>query len=902
MQILSVDLENVKSYEKANVIFTQGVNAIVGQNGAGKSTILEAIGFTLFDTLDYNQTEFMRGGAKSAQARVTLVSSLDDRVYEVQRRIGSGAHYIVSDRELVTRICEGKADVLRFLRQHLQVEPATDLASLFRDAVGVPQGTLTAAFLLNDAQRKRVFEALLRVEEYSRVWEKLREPMNLLKARKAEVDNEISRLQGRLERMPTLEAEIDERKARLASMHKALGVAMEELNAIQGKLAKLEAARTAVQKAERALAEARTKLEGTQARHLAAEQARQDAEDAKKLVAIHAAGHAAYVAAQEQQAALDARLRQRQQVETQRATVDKQVALHAAQAHTLESELAAVAAAEKLVGELQTAVVEQTRLEGELERARQQQARLEDAKRAAQQQQEQLKRLQARQVELTRQLAEAQKVNAKIQQATTQAEADNVTLTEARALLVRLRSQAEMIKEQSQRLADVQTTVCPLCEQPLTADHRQAMLVRNERKVEEMRGSYRTANQQVQTLEAKLREQQDALQKWQAALLKLPRADEAEKVAEEVARVAGQLAEAEAQVAKLDDAAQQIEAATQALAALDDPRRRYDVAREQAARRTTLEQQLAQTRQDAAAAQQELAELQTALAAFGDLEAELDAVAATLKRHQAAYQTVLSNQRQADALAARVQDGAQLAEEVNTLAACVAELETAFNAAAKNFDAGDYAQSTQREQELQREVGTLRGQVDALEESQTHAARELAELRALTTSVAEAEAKRRHLDDQEDVLETILTKLRQAGPYISSALNRQISDGARQIFSDLMQDYSRHLSWNEDYSITLEVDGRQRAFSQLSGGEQMGAALSVRLALLREMSSIDIAFFDEPTANLDEVRREALARQILNVRGFRQLFVISHDDTFEQATQNLIRVERVDGVSRVLKG
>jgi hypothetical protein len=41
------------------------------------------------------------------------------------------------------------------------------------------------------------------------------------------------------------------------------------------------------------------------------------------------------------------------------------------------------------------------------------------------------------------------------------------------------------------------------------------------------------------------------------------------------------------------------------------------------------------------------------------------------------------------------------------------------------------------------------------------------------------------------------------------------------------------------------------------------------------------------------VRRESLARQILNVRGFRQIFVISHDDTFEQATQNLIRVERI---------
>jgi len=58
-----------------------------------------------------------------------------------------------------------------------------------------------------------------------------------------------------------------------------------------------------------------------------------------------------------------------------------------------------------------------------------------------------------------------------------------------------------------------------------------------------------------------------------------------------------------------------------------------------------------------------------------------------------------------------------------------------------------------------------------------------------------------------------------------------------------------------------------------------------------------VAFFDEPTSNLDEPRREALARQILGIEGFRQLFVISHDDTFEQATEKLIRVKKVNGLS-----
>jgi exonuclease SbcC len=114
-------------------------------------------------------------------------------------------------------------------------------------------------------------------------------------------------------------------------------------------------------------------------------------------------------------------------------------------------------------------------------------------------------------------------------------------------------------------------------------------------------------------------------------------------------------------------------------------------------------------------------------------------------------------------------------------------------------------------------------------------------------------------------------------------------------------DHSARLRWTEDYGVELVSSGRERTFAQLSGGEQMAAALSVRLALLKEVSEIDVAFFDEPTANLDEHRRDNLARQILDVKGFSQLFVISHDDTFEQDTDNVVRVAKEDGASRVME-
>ena len=176
---------------------------------------------------------------------------------------------------------------------------------------------------------------------------------------------------------------------------------------------------------------------------------------------------------------------------------------------------------------------------------------------------------------------------------------------------------------------------------------------------------------------------------------------------------------------------------------------------------------------------------------------------------------------------------------------------------------------------------------------------EIAALEALQGRLAEAQAQRDELAYQEETLEAVRRILRDAGPHVTAALIAGISDEAAQIFGELVNDSTRRLRWTEDYGILLEADGHKREFDQLSGGEQMSAALAVRLALLRALSQIDLAFFDEPTAHLDEQRREALARQITNVRGMQQLFVISHDDTFEQITQRVIRVERVDGVSRV---
>ena len=175
-------------------------------------------------------------------------------------------------------------------------------------------------------------------------------------------------------------------------------------------------------------------------------------------------------------------------------------------------------------------------------------------------------------------------------------------------------------------------------------------------------------------------------------------------------------------------------------------------------------------------------------------------------------------------------------------------------------------------------------------------------LRQVRADLESAQAGIVRVTRLEDRTEFIRRLLRDAGPLVTEVLLASVSDSADEIYSDIMGAPGGRLRWAADYDIVLGRGGLERRFGQLSGGEQMAAALAVRLALLRDLLNLDIAFFDEPTQHLDAERRENLAQQILAVRGFSQLVVISHDDTFERHIDNIIRVTHTTQASTVELG
>lgn len=136
---------------------------------------------------------------------------------------------------------------------------------------------------------------------------------------------------------------------------------------------------------------------------------------------------------------------------------------------------------------------------------------------------------------------------------------------------------------------------------------------------------------------------------------------------------------------------------------------------------------------------------------------------------------------------------------------------------------------------------------------------------------------------------------------LSERFREEISSRADRIYRSIAES-DEELVWGENYQVVLKdlVEGvvRERSDDQLSGGQMMSAVVALRLALLQTIGA-RIAFFDEPTSNLDAERRENLARAFRAIdvgqeevteHWYDQLFLVSHDVSFTEITDQIIHL------------
>jgi exonuclease SbcC len=892
MLITHLRLENFKSYVEERITFQPGTNAIIGANGAGKSSILEAIGFVLFDYRGAGLASRLREGADSCRVVLGLVSSYDEREYEIERRFNERTtlRYRVHDVELEQVVAEGNEEVQGWIHEHLQIEPTAALDTLFENTIGVPQGTFTAPFLLPPSQRKGVFDPLLQVDDYHKASDRLRDTVRFLNEETSTLREAMARLEERLLALPGLYTEAEALRDSVHTLTARSLALREDLDAAVEALTALDKAEVAVRATEARWERARAMAEAQRSMLAAAHEAVAEAQRARDVVARTREGYEAYAREEERLDVLEAQRAARDRLRQEHARVAEERARTVERQARLAEALEGVAAAAARMVELAPRVAQQASLERSLAEAEAAARDLETARHQESLAAEEWRRAQATREALAGRMAEGAALEADLERL--RARREQTVARERAAQQEHAAAQAERarLERQSAALADAALARCPVCEGELTPEHRAALLARNEHEMAALAQRIQDCSRTLNDCTRALRDCEREANALQRRLRALPSAEDLARAEAEEARRRTTLEERRGDVRALAGVPERVEALRAELAAWGDPRREYQRCEDQVAQREDLEAQEAATRAADSAAWRRLEALEDALREHEGLDAALSAARAARERYRADHDAYLAHETTARQYEARRAKEAALVADVEARVAEEERLAEAHQLALAAYDAQEHT--------------AVRARVDGVRQELAGCTAQLSERRARLETV-EAEVARLHEVEKElaahrdrtDALqwltrtvETIREWLRLAGPYVTRQLVLQISREASAFYGDIMADHSGRLQWSEDYEVMLEVKGQQRSFRQFSGGEQMVAALAIRLALLREISAVDIAFFDEPTAHLDPERRESLAERIMQVKGLAQMFVISHDDTFERAAQSYIRI------------
>lgn len=1021
MFIKRVELENIKSYRRITIDFRRGTTAISGANGAGKTTIVEAIGYALFDSLPYKAAQFVREGEKHGRVVVHLVGS-DDRPYEVERRFGSGAYWTLIDIEANLRL-EQRADVSDKLHEIFGIERERALDALFEDALGVSQGMFATIFLEKASVRKQTFDALLQVEDYRSAFEYLLEAQRQYKAQAQDQQNEIQRLEFETRDLEMWRAEWRAKRAEHQQKTAQLAQWSEQLERALAHQQELTRQRDTVTRLQHQFEQRQNVYESNQKRLQDRERELLAARAAQEAVECSRPDYERYQEADDTLKRLRQEERRRNQLRQQQSKSSNILTQIRGNITSLQGRLDDIARARQQVVDLSPLADRQHELEQQRDELTRQVERYEaivkEGKRVRQQldtsmqQQETaqhrialieplhpLAALLPERIELLANLrARANERGSKQKQWQEKRNELGIKLEDRETSAARLRQVEDAIAGIEAHRAEAETLpalqhdydqiteqrhrlessidghrksrkqsaggLCPFLREPCQ-NIKQRGISSLESYFDRLIAEDQTALEEVKGRQGKLSEQMRAVTKYAADLGTLGQsagqrdhlAEHLQRLASEITRLERESAELAQDLESLKDIQQQIEearqakdesqqadeqvrgldglhiqlrqaqetsqqlderiqdlrqqeqelrgskeqltAVKQALADLNDPRGQTKALVDRVQQEPVVREQLRSEQQKQSAAEQELQAIEEQLGEYALLDQQIGQQEAVLQQSRGGYQIYLTNEQAAQSLPQREQAYRQMMEET-------AQAETAMRAAGRAYQEANTAFDAAELEAINIEIKILQDALSQTKEALSNTQNRITELEqqieraeALLLELEAARKEKAALEDLDKMMGQFRNIIKEAGPQVLHAMLVDISAEANRIFGEIMGDRAAQLSWQSEYEIILRRQGVNRTFAQLSGGEQMSAALAVRLALLKKLSALNIAFFDEPTQNMDELRRMNLAEQIRRVRGFDQLIVISHDDTFEQGLDSIIRLKKIDGETRLI--
>ena len=192
-----LELKNFKSHAHTILDFNPGISLIVGENGAGKSTIFEAISFALFKVYTTKTINDLVRSNKNIGEKIEMMVNLsfisNGREYKVERKVTVNKSSSKSTSDLYELnndqyeiIASGNKQVDNEIEIILSMDSST-----FLNAIHIRQGEIADLIDKTPATRKKLIGKLLKLEELEKAYDNLPRISEDYKTRKAVLEDRI---------------------------------------------------------------------------------------------------------------------------------------------------------------------------------------------------------------------------------------------------------------------------------------------------------------------------------------------------------------------------------------------------------------------------------------------------------------------------------------------------------------------------------------------------------------------------------------------------------------------------------------------------------------------------------------------------------------------------------------
>ncbi len=248
-------------------------------------------------------------------------------------------------------------------------------------------------------------------------------------------------------------------------------------------------------------------------------------------------------------------------------------------------------------------------------------------------------------------------------------------------------------------------------------------------------------------------------------------------------------------------------------------------------------------------------------------------------------------------------------EELGGLEAQRPQLEAGIATATEA--AKGYERANEEFRSNEAEIATLEHKVDQVKEAKVSAQVEKASIEA---QIADRKARMAELESCRERGDRLREYVAWLGEYFVPALarmeliiltstNREFDEEFGRWFSFLVEDSTKGVRVDEDFTPSVTQDSYEQEVANLSGGERTALALAYRLALnktVQRRAGVDagLLILDEPT---DGFSKDQIGKigDLLKELDLAQAIIVSHERELEGAVDHIFRVLKEDGKSRV---